>query len=170
MDASRPSARLDLRELGVIRPAFGPFTPGGVTAVVGANILACLMALSGWWGCSGKPTGDAQLAWLNLSIGGVMVAGLANGVFLARARRGVVLARRSVLGSAVADNSSAATRPIQSNGRSEDRATHGALVAVPGALRYHRHDCLLIQGKAVVKGSPPAHLAKKRIACEVCAP
>jgi hypothetical protein len=51
---------------------------------------------------------------------------------------------------------------------SSPRALGTALVAAAGMQRFHRADCLLVKGKAVVADSPAAHRVAGRRACEVC--
>jgi hypothetical protein len=45
-----------------------------------------------------------------------------------------------------------------------------SLVAVPGSLRFHRADCLLVRGKNVEKMPDGVRLVRRRTPCEMCQP
>jgi hypothetical protein len=128
------------------------------------DCFGLLLILMGWWQAAGVGSVRTGLAWFNLCLAGLVVAGVGNGLWLLRARQAVTLARVSVLGQ---------PRPVEVTtvpafGPSENG--HAVLVAAPGLLRFHRPGCALVAGKQVGVASRVAHERAGRMPCEVCEP
>jgi hypothetical protein len=145
--------------------AFGPWSSDHVVRVLVSDGSALVLILVGWWQAAGTGSVRSGVAWLNLCLAGLVVAGVANGLWLLRGRQAVTLARVSVLGHPrpVRVGSRESVYPAEDNG-------HAVLVAMPGLRRFHRPGCLLVAGKRVRVASRVAHQRARRLACEVCEP
>ena len=77
-----------------------PWTFEQFVSLVIANVTGLGLMIVGWWQTDGRDSTSEQLGWLNLSILGLVVAGSANVLWLARGRRTVTLAKSLVLPSA----------------------------------------------------------------------
>ena len=131
----------------------------GVT-VVGANTLAALLLVVGWWGASRALTVDRQTPWANLSVAALVVAGIGNGLWLMAGRVAVARRARSLrTGGAVHRASCLA----------ESRVT-AQLVALPSLSLYHREDCRMVNGRATVSAAARDHAAAGRRPCGMCRP
>lgn len=176
--------------------AFAEATPRSVTPWPGDHLVGLLVANSvgiilifvAWWEASGLGRARDQLAWLNLGVLGLVVAGGANGLWLARGRRVVVLARVAVLPRPprMELSGSANGRVPTSNGRvsvggnrpavrragpsSRAARTVGGLVSGEAMSFYHRAGCLLVTGKQVGGAGRAEHERAGRRPCEVCRP
>jgi hypothetical protein len=136
-----------------------------VVRLLVSNGLGLLLALVGWWQAAGSGSVRSGLAWLNLSLAGLVVAGVANGLWLLRGRQAITLGRVSVLGQPRPVDVSAGVSPF---GPSENG--HARLVAAVGLSRFHRPGCALVAVKEVRVASRVAHERAGRFACEVCEP
>jgi hypothetical protein len=153
------------------RPVVTPWTSDHLVGVVVANGIALMLLIAGWWQASGLGTAPHQLAWLNLSVLGLVVAGAANAMWLARVRRVVTLARGVALPfgpmAPIQDQSprAPALGSASSNG-------HGPaqLIAGPGMSFYHRATCQMVAGKETQVASRGDHEEAGRRPCEVCWP
>jgi hypothetical protein len=160
-----------------------PWSADHLVGVVVANGVGLVLVFVGWWESSGLGSAHQQLAWLNLGVVGLIIAGGANGLWLARSRRVVTLARAVVLpyppGSgawpAPSSNGRASHAVVApARGRrfraSADGAGTGVLVAGSAMSFFHRADCLLMAGKEVRVAGRADHERAGRAACEVCRP
>jgi hypothetical protein len=152
--------------------AGGPFQPDHLATVLAANIVGAALIFAGWWAASGTSSARSQLAWLNLTLVGLIVAAAANGLWLARGRRTVMLARGSVL--PYPPRRAASPRAASSNGHGPvgriAASGHEGFVAASNMTRYHSAGCGLVTGKQVMVAPRAAHESAGRIACEVCRP
>ena len=173
------------------RQRTGPFSPDQLGGLLAANAASAALIFAGWWVTSGLSSAHRQLAWLNLSLLGLVTAGAANGIWLARGRRGVSLARTALFpyppgshsasgnGMSMRDDVVAAWSPSGFRPRppaaealraaSVARDSEG-LVAASNMSRYHRSGCLLVAGKEVRVVARAEHERAGRAACEVCRP
>lgn len=186
--AGGAAGHLDLRALTVRSvPGAGPWSPDQVAGLVAANGIGLVLVAVGWWQASGLGSASSQLAWLNLSVFGLVVAAGANALWLARVRRVVLLARTATLPDPATGFAWPATLPTTGNGRAPAAAPwpgrtrtplDGSAVSPAGAglvagrlmSRYHRASCLLVTGKEVRVESRSDHERARRHACEVCQP
>jgi hypothetical protein len=148
-----------------------PWTSDHLVGVVVANGIGIMLLIAGWWQASGLSAARDQLAWLNLSVLGLVVAGAANGMWLARVRRVVTLAR----GVALPFGPAAPIEPVSLAGPALGSAAsngHGAgqLVASSAMSFYHRATCALVAGKETQVASRGEHEQSGRLPCEVCWP
>src|SRR6266567_188902 len=98
-----------------------------------ANGIGLVLVFVGWWEASGLGAAHNQLAWLNLSLLGLVAAGGANGLWLARGRRVVTLARAVVLPYPPGAESWPPTGPAASNGHAPGRTMPGRRRPLPAA-------------------------------------
>ena len=143
---------------------FGPWSTEHVVRLIASNALGLLLICLGSSEAFSADSVGSALAWLNLSISGVIVAGFGNGLWLLRGREAVTWARLRVLSPGRGLEHPVAPAPTPSgNG-------HGALVALRGLDRFHRAGCALVAGRQADVAARSAHLRAGRIACEVCEP
>lgn len=158
--------RLSVREIVSRDSAHGPWTADQRVALVVGNVLGLAAVVTAWWGASGSDSANRQIAWLDLAIFGVVVAGAVNGVYLLRGYRAVRLARTSIFVPATsASPTSAAART-----RSAARGGAERFVFVAGTTRFHRADCALVSGKPTTGGTRTSQEKAGRAACEICQP
>jgi hypothetical protein len=148
-------------ELVARSAGFGPWSSEHVARLLVAELVGLVLVLVGWWQAAGSGSVRTGLAWLNLCLAGLVVAGVGNGLWLLRGRQVVTLARVEVLGVPAS-----AETPVvvpSSNG-------HGGLVSGSGLARFHRPGCVLVAGKGVEVATWVSHDRAGRRACEVCEP
>jgi hypothetical protein len=182
---------LDPRALAEANTArtVSPWSGDHLVGLLVANGVGMILVFVGWWEASALGRAHDQMAWLNLSVLGLVVAGGANGLWLARGRRMVILARSVVLpyppglallgpgnGRVAAGNGRVASprvrRPMGRTGPAALGEYAGAegLVAGRAMSFYHRADCLLVSGKEVTVRRRGDHARAGRRPCEVCRP
>jgi hypothetical protein len=150
-----------------------PWTAEQAVGVVVGNSVGGVLIFAAWWVSSGASTPGKQLSWVILSLVGLLAAGGANGLWLARGRRTVRLATAVVAPAARAWWSlrSPATPGEQAEGVPARPGASGLrLVSSPKMSRYHRDDCLLAVGKGLKAASRAVHAGAGRTPCEVCEP
>jgi hypothetical protein len=121
----------------------------------GAGLV--LLAL-GWYQASGQVTVRGQLTWLNVSLAGLGVGGVANGAWLLRGRQAVGMARSALF----QDRDEGSPPP--------DQGPDDTPVTGPGMTRFHRAQCPLAAGKVVSSAPRAVHERRGLAPCEVCAP
>jgi hypothetical protein len=170
---------LDLDALEGRSPhVLGAWSPDQLVSLLMFNGLALVLVLVGYWQAAGLGRTDDQLAWLNLSLLGLIVSGGTNGLWLARGRRMVTLARAAVLtcmpGLAVPTGHRNCQVPAGATRRPQPvrvaRAGPVDLVAGTAMSYYHRAGCLLAAGKEVTVGTKAGHETAGLRPCEVCQP
>jgi hypothetical protein len=124
-----------------------------ITLYVATIIGGALLVLS-WYGASGSAQLGTAMAWLNVGVLGLVVAGTGNVVWLVYGQRAVRTRQRALL-----DGVSPLVMPAATIDLTDER------VAVPGARRAHRPSCPLVAGKATVVVG-----AGDRLRCEACQP
>lgn len=120
------------------------------TVVVGAVLIGW-----SWFLAAGRSDAGAQLAPLSLALAGVGVGFAASVLWLSHGRRVVRTRSWLLLGSP--------------GGTSETPAASG-LVAGASARYFHRADCLLITGRALVAQPRAEHDGAGRQPCPACRP
>lgn len=141
--------------------SFGPWPRAHWWRLAGFNVVGLALIVSGWYRGSGTGQVSTQLAWLNVALAGVVVAGVGDMLWLLRGRRGVALAQLLVLPHRDGQSRSAVS---PTNGH------ESALVSGPRMTLYHRSDCILIHGKDVHKAGRLRHESAGLGRCEVCEP
>jgi hypothetical protein len=143
--------------------ALPPWSSTELTRLLTTNLIGFVLIIVSWYQVSGESTMRDQLAWVNVGIIGVAIAGVSNGLWLLRGRRHVGLARVLVLPDraprATADWSDRLTEDL------ENRPVAGASMT-----RYHRPSCPLVEGKSTAATTRRAHERSGRVACELCEP
>lgn len=140
-----------------------PWTSAELSRVMLSNALGLVLIAVSWYQVAGQLTTRDELAWLNLGILGVAIAGVSNAMWLLRGRRNVGLARVMVL-----PDVPRRTRSAWSDRRVDDREE--TPVASAAMTRYHRPDCPLVDGKKTTATSRRAHERAGKIPCELCEP
>jgi hypothetical protein len=141
--------------------SFGPWPRAHRCRVVVFNAVGLGLIVSGWY--RGGGTGDVptQLAWLNVALAGVVIAGIGDMLWLLRGRREVILARSMFLPYR---DDRRRSEPVTTNGH------EAPLVSGPRMTLYHRSDCILMQGKEPHMASRVRHESAGLGRCEVCEP
>jgi hypothetical protein len=159
------------------RPGAAKVVPGPLAAVVTAgNAVGAACILGNWWRAAGSSDLRADLSSAGLAIAGVVVAGLANALWLLAAR-GAIARRRRRLSTRVADWAAPLAAPaLRVAGSAASPAEAGPpslasdLIAVDGATLYHRPDCPLVVRKRTAVAQATAHEANGLRPCGVCEP
>lgn len=141
-----------------------PWTVDDLMRTYLGNALGLVAVLTSWFGVSGTAVPARGVRWLVVGIAGVIAVGTVNGLWLLAGRRAV--GARSALVQAQIEQLLPALTPL-TVAASTSVAAELAVVAVPGGTRYHRSDCQLVVGKAILAG---AEVPAARIPCGVCAP
>lgn len=182
LDLQDINSRLGTREIL-------PWTTEQLVGLIAANIVGLMLVGVGWWQTlSRDESASDQFGWFNLAVVGLIVAGCANVLWLARGRRTVTLAKTAVLphawirgsrangfGPAAGVWSSvpglpAPAGPVLNGATRSTPPRTGAYLAAEGMSRYHRPDCILVAGKAAIAAAPADHVSGGRRPCEICQP
>ena len=115
----------------------------------------------GWWVSSGTAKVDHAVPGIVFGIVAVMTTFAVARSWIAAGRRRVRL-RSAELSSRI-DVLAGSWSPAEGE-------TPEALVGVAGLSRYHREDCLLVQGKQVERLSDDVRRLRRRTPCEMCRP
>jgi hypothetical protein len=140
-----------------------PWTSAELSRVVLSNALGLVLIGISWYQVAGQLTTRDQLAWLNVGILGIAVAGVSNALWLLRGRRNVGLARVLVLPDVPRRSASAWTERL-----AEDLENQP--VANAAMTRYHRPSCPLVEGKQTTAASRRDHERAGKVPCELCEP
>ncbi len=138
--------------------SIAPWSPEGLARLLLTNGAGLVVLALGWYQASGQVTVRGQLTWLNVSLVGLGVSGVANGAWLVRGRQAVGMARSALL------QDRAEVWPPPQPGP-DDRPVTG-----PGMTRFHRAACPLAAGKVVSPARRAEHERRGLVPCEVCAP
>src|SRR5438128_8907761 len=121
--------------------SLGPWSPDHLVRLLVANVIGLVFVAVGWWTAAGQGSTRHQLAWLNLSLLGLVAAGGANGLWVARGRRVVTLARATVLPAPPGAGPWPAKIPCGHNGSAaaggKAVGQSGGLVASSAMSRFH---------------------------------
>lgn len=138
-----------------------PWTNEALLRLLGGNAVGIVLVLLSWYESSGATSTSSAVTWFKVGIGGVVVAGVSNGLWLLRGRQTVGLARVALLDRY-------ARRPDVRAAHAPSPATT-ALVVLPTSHRYHRAGCPMVRGKAVAV-MPFEVEQSDRVPCQVCRP
>lgn len=162
----------------VARPATSKLFAGPLaTLVIAGNAIGATCILANWWRAADTADLAANLSSAGLGIVGVVVAGLADGLWLLTAR-GAIARRRVRLSARVGGWAApldtpalrvAAPAEARPATRPAPAATPG-LIAVEGATLYHRPDCPLVSRKRTAVADRRSHEANGLRPCGVCEP
>jgi hypothetical protein len=136
-----------------------------VTRLFQYAVLALVLQGVAWFGASDTVTVRYQLLWVVLAAGGLGVAGVGSTLWLLAGLRALRDRKQHVLGPVLALVPRGADEPSV-------RPADEALVALPGATRYHLPHCQLISDR-LGTAQPVARAdqeAAGRRPCGVCLP
>jgi hypothetical protein len=125
-----------------------------------------------WYICSGDASFNRQIGPLDAAVGGLVVAGLGNVMWLLRGRRALGERRRSLL-TDVAKVADTPARPLVVTGSPATPSVADPttlFVAGEGLVRFHRSGCPLVAGRDWVAATRLEHEGLGRLPCGVCAP
>jgi hypothetical protein len=135
--------------------------PADVVLLYGLNLLGIALVLASAWATTATDDMSTRVAWVNLGVVGVLVAGVGNTFWLMTGRRAVGERRARLLAVP------ASTGGPSVNGDGPERVQ---LVALQGGSRFHRQTCPLVDGKSVVVSSRARHEREGLAPCGVCEP
>ncbi len=130
-----------------------------VLAAVGAVVWAV-----GWFGVSGEPALEDQIAPMNLAVVGVVLIGIGYSSWFLAGRRAVGTRRRAVL--ALVPEVAAAPAPVGAN----TAITPPADGFLGSERLYHRPDCAMTADRAWEVEPRAVHERAGRTPCGVCRP
>jgi hypothetical protein len=135
-----------------------PWAVGDAIGLYLGTLAGLVMIFVAWYNASGSGHLATLVAWTNLGVGGIIVSGTANALWLLSGRRAVGERRRWLV-------EEPAPMP------DEIPQTKGLrLLAGPGMTRFHLENCPLVVGKAATAASRQQHVADGRRPCGVCEP
>jgi hypothetical protein len=129
-------------------------------SLLAADAVAVILLAVAWWGTSRAVTASRQDGWFSLGMAGLVVAGMAHGLWLLAGRSAVSRRARAL---AFADLA------VQA-GRFVDSRTPAVLVGDATLAHYHRSGCRLAAGRPVTVAERGAHERLGRRPCGVCRP
>jgi len=142
----------------------------GITVGLGGIVIAVA-----WYVCAGDASFDQQVGPADAAVGGLLLAGIGNAVWLLQGRRALGERRRTLLPDVAAPEptvtrvTDAGAVPMPAPG--ETTAQAGLFVAGAGLERYHRPGCALASGRSDWTGMTRAeHEVAGRRPCGVCRP
>lgn len=128
-----------------------PWTANDVINVTMRTGFGLVLLLVGWVGASGEADLSRQLKWINCAAAGLIVAGVASGLWQLAGLRRVRQRQAQLLGT---DRFSARRRapdiamaPAVA-APSSPSSVEAAWCTAPGMTKYHTLDCPVVQGKA----------------------
>jgi hypothetical protein len=117
-----------------------------------------------WWMAAGTGDGSAQLAWMEAAVAAVLVAAIAETLWLTAGHRAVGRRKRGLAWRVAAVTARIDRIPAAA------RSTAGAVCTAERMTRYHRGDCPLVWGKPVVWSSAEESRRAGRRPCGICDP
>src|SRR4051794_4282881 len=135
-----------------------PWRPGDTPAVLTLNALAAVGVVVCWIGSATELRFHDTLYWLQGAIVAVLIASVANGLWLVAGMR-QLRARRRVL---------IETWPRQASSPAKVREPE--VVTAERMTTYHRPSCLLVAGKALRSGTRSALERRQKQPCGMCQP
>ena len=117
-----------------------------------------------WWMAAGTGDGSSQLAWMEAAVAAVLVAAIAETLWLMAGHRAVSGRRRGLALRVAAVTARIDRIPAVT------RSTAGGVCTSERMTRYHRGDCPLVRGKAMVWSSVEESRRAGRRPCGICDP
>ena len=137
---------------------------GDVVLLYALSVLGAALVLASAWATTAADDVSTRIAWINLGVAGLLVAGTGNAFWLMAGRRAVGERRARLLAVPQVDTEVSVALP------SADTEPDSGLAAVAGGGRFHRKHCALVVGKAVTVGARSRHERAGRRPCGVCQP
>lgn len=143
-----------------------PWRVADLVSVTATDLVGLALILSGYYVVAHTADPGRQLLGVNLSVGGLIIALVANAVWLLSGVREVGLLRRELL----------SRRPLlegssrRVDGEQRPAAALDHLVSAPTMTLYHRPSCPAVQGKHVIAEGLSSHHKRGRKECTLCLP
>jgi hypothetical protein len=139
----------------------------GVLALAAGGIIIVVS----WYVCSGDANFNHQIGPLDAAVGGMVLVGLGNVMWLLRGRRAVGERRRVLLSDPVtASSGSVGTVRNVSDLSANDADADEFFLAGKGLLYFHRPECTLAAGRTWSGATRAVHEEQGRRPCGVCRP
>lgn len=141
-----------------------PWHAGNRLSVLFLGLLGLGGIAFSWWMIGGTAEAATQQRWLDVGVVAVILATVGDAVYLLAGRRSVRSRQRSL---------ALRLARLTDAGVTTDNTVEtdsGTVVTAARMSRYHRADCLLVQGKAVTRGSVGENQRAGRRPCGVCMP
>jgi hypothetical protein len=142
-----------------------PWRVSDVISVVVTNVVGLALILSGSYVVAHSADPGRQFLGVNLAVGGLIIALIANSVWLLSGLREVGLTRRDLLSRRTLFATSRASTDESGVETALDR-----LVSAPTMTLYHLPTCPIVQGKRVTTERLTTHHAHGRKECTLCVP
>ncbi len=153
-------------------PAAGlPATPDDLLRAAGHHAVGILLIVGGAIAAAGTDDDPQRALWyLNITVAGLALAGVANGVLIARMRRHLQTRRDDVLArSRAVTEARVARAPVDTTVSPTNDGHHlgdGDRRRVPGSSRFHRADCAFVAGRP----TDAVDATDDLVPCEICEP
>jgi hypothetical protein len=165
-----PRAVRDLRARGfyiVKNNGFLPWSSDQLARLIVADAIALGLIAGGWYGTSGEGLPQHQLPWVAMALGGLVLGGVANALWLLKGRHLVGISRVNLLPSGLVES----LRVRRAGGGTGVRGHLDAvLVSAPGMQHFHRAWCPLAAGKPCTDATRAEHERSGLRPCGVCEP
>jgi hypothetical protein len=132
--------------------------------VILVNLVGLVLIVAGWYVAHNTTDQARHLLATNLAVGGLVIALIANFVWVLSGLREVGQLRSHLL------DTHAAASLVQAASETASATDDEALVATPEMTRYHRPGCPAVRGKPVRAASAKTHAAAGRRPCGICEP
>lgn len=169
-----------LRPSPVHGPPAEPWRAGDAIRAVVLDLVGCFLIVLGWLGAASTARLSHQYAWTAVAVGGLLVAGFGNALWLLAGRRAVGIRYRRLLAEGVGapgavatpgeDGDAAPASPERARSADGAGETADTLVIGAGMTRYHRADCMLVRGKAVRRHRSGRKSDARARPCGICLP
>jgi hypothetical protein len=134
---------------------------------VGLSFIAVVMFFAGWFQVSGRQTLNAQMGPSEIALGGAIVFGTANVMWIMKGRR--ALGERISLNLDRFGGPDVVAQVAPSMGPVSPADTD-RIIAVPGTRHFHRPTCYMAANRDWVEGSEEEQRLAGRQPCGVCRP
>jgi hypothetical protein len=163
--AASPEERLTIPQ----DRSFLPWTSDNLARLLLLNAGALALMIASWYLISGSTSLRQQMAWLKMSMFGLALSGVANGLWLMAGRHAVGLARVQVLGRL--QTAYAAEDAGREFAHDTPEASRVDVVYLgPRMTRFHRDGCPLAQGRRLTAMSRSDVVIRGHQPCELCEP
>jgi drug/metabolite transporter (DMT)-like permease len=131
-----------------------------LAVIVGLGVLVCALA---WNGTSTRITLEDQTPWIAFGIAGLLLAAVAQLVWLRQGRRAVAVHGAQVQASVASLIQHRVAAPAQPG-------SVAGLVAAEGMAHFHRPECPIAAGRPWQPEPRRVHEAAGRTPCGICTP
>jgi len=139
-----------------------PWTTHDLSALVVRLGLGIAVATVAWAGAAGSVDVGTQVRWADVSVAGVIIAGVGEAVFLVAGMRRVRARQDALVDRALPVRPTLAIDTVEPD--------VALAMATPLMTKYHRPTCPLVTGKPVSGASVDEQRSAGRAPCRVCEP